>query len=101
MDEAKLEKDLQMIGKANFVKYFDQLNDFTLTNQAVAEYIVDDSSCTSKSALGRRVEPARRIIRAGQARAAMLSISRSTRLSRHVVHQAAEIAKSLEVTGNP
>ena len=101
MDEAKLEEYLRMVGKANFVKYFEQLNDPTLTNQAVAEYIVDDSGCSSKSALGRRVGPARSIIRAGQSRAAMLLISDSNRLPRHIVESAARIAKWLEVTGNP
>lgn len=101
MDEAKLEESLQRIGKANFVDYFEQLSDFTLTNRAVAEHIVTDSACTYKSALGQRVEHGRRIIRAGQARDAMLLISRSTRLDPPVVHRAAEIAKSLEKAGDP
>ena len=100
MDEAKLEEYLRMVGKTNFVKYFEQLNDPTLTNQAVAEYIVDDSGCSSKSALGRRVGPARSIIRAGQSRAAMLNISRS-RVSNRIKQLAGEIAKSLEVTDSP
>ena len=101
MDEAKLEESLRMIGKANFVEYFEQLADVTLTNQAVAEHIVNDSGCAYKSALGRRVGPARSIIRAGQARDAMLLISGSTRLAPRVVQRAAEIAKSLEKAGVP
>ena len=95
MDGTKLAVYVDMIGKANFVNYFQQYADFSLSNQVVAQYISDDLPCTYKSALGRRVGPARTIIRAGRARDAMLLISRSQGLSGHVRQAAAEIAGSL------
>ena len=103
MDEAQLERCLRSIGKESFVTFFPQLADFSQTDQAVAEFIACDLSrthqrvVTSQSALTWRVKPARRIIRAGQAMAAMLLISRSSKLPVHVTQVAADIAKSLGV----
>lgn len=96
MNDAKLENYLKMTGKANFVNYFQHFADFSLSNQMVAQYISDDLPCTYKSALGRRVEPARMIIRAGQSKSALLHISRASRLPERVKQAAREIADSLE-----
>lgn len=99
MDEANVEKNLGMVGKKNFVTFYEQLADLSQTDQVVAEAIAAKLGCTYKNALDLRVDPSRRIIRAGQSRAAMLNVSRS-RVSNHIKQLAGEIAKSLEGAGN-
>lgn len=103
MNESQLNKALLTIGKESFVTFFAQLSDFNQTDEAVAEFIASGLSSarkevvTSQSALTWRVKPARRIIKAGQSGAAMLLISRSTRLPNHITLAAADMAKSLGV----
>ena len=100
MDEANVELNLGIVGKENFVTYYEQLADLSQTDQIVAEAIAAKLRRTYKNALDFQVDPSRRIIRAGQSRAAMLNISRS-RVSNRIKQLAGEIAKSLEGTGNP
>lgn len=100
MDETRVKNYVEMVGKETFVTFYEQLADFTQPEQVVAEFIASELGCTYDNALGFRVKPARRIIQAGQSRAAMLLISDSVRLPSHIVESAARIAKSLEGAGN-
>ena len=102
MDEAKLAIQVDMIAKLTFVIYHDLLADFSQTDQAVAELLSRKLShpgkeITLQNALTWRVLPARKIIKAGQAKEAMLLISRSDspRLSKQIKQKAAEIAEQL------
>ena len=92
VDEAKVEKYLRMVGKQVFVTYYELLSDFDLPDNEVAGLISSDGGYTFDSALTLRVKPARTLIRAGQGRTALLSISRSTRLPAHVKQWASELA---------
>ena len=101
MDESRVKTYVDMVGKETFVTFYVQLSDLSQPEQVVAEFIASELGCTYDNALAFRVKPARRIIEAGQSRAAMLLVSDSNRLPRHIVESAARIAKWLEVTGNP
>ena len=101
MDESRVKSNVEMVGKETFVTFYEHLADLSQPEQVVAEFIASELGCTYDNALGFRVKPARRIIEAGQSRAAMLLISDSARLPRHIVESAAKIAKSLEGAGSP
>lgn len=92
MDEAKLERYLTAIGKQNFVTYYDLLADFDLPDNEVADLIASDLDSTFDNAMSWRVKPARRLIRAGQAKTTLLIVSRSTRLPGHIKQRASELA---------
>ena len=92
VDEAKLERYLELIGKETFVRFFEQLSDFSLSKQDVAQHIANELGCTYSAALTWRVSPARTIIRAGNSKAALLRISQSARLPDYVTKAAAALA---------
>ena len=100
MDESRVKSNVEMVGKETFVTFYEHLADLSQPEQVVAEFIASELGCTYDNALALRVKPARRIIEAGQSRAAMLNISRS-RVSNRIKQLAGEIAKSLEDAGNP
>ena len=95
MDEAKVNRNLTLIGKQSFVNYFDLLADFELTDSKVAEHIASELGCTFDNALSWRVKPARTLIRAGQGKTALLIISRSNRLPRDVTQRALDLAATM------
>lgn len=92
MDERQLEKLLRQIGKECFVTFFKELNDSRLSNQEVAKQIADEWSRDYSAALTRRVNPARRIIKAGKAKDALINCSKSERLPIHIRDKAARLA---------
>ena len=95
MDESNVERDLGMVGKANFVTFYEQLSDFSQTDQEVAGVIAAKLGCTYENALTFRVQPSRKIIQVGHSKAALLNVSRS-RVPNRIRQLAGEIAKSLE-----
>ena len=92
MDEAKVNRDLALIGKQSFVNFFELLADFDLPDSEVADYIASELGCTVENALSWRVKPARTLIRAGQAKTALLIIGGSNRLPSHVTRRASDLA---------
>ncbi len=92
MDEAKVERYLGIIGKQTFVTYYELLADFNLPDNEIADVIASELNCTFDNAMSWRVEPARTLIRAGQARTALQMVSRSTRLPDHITQRASELA---------
>ena len=98
MDEARVNRDLAIIGKQAFATYFELLADFDLPDSEVADVIASELGCTHENAVSWRVKPARTLIRAGQGKAALQIISRSNRLPGHVIQMASELAKG--ISGN-
>ena len=94
MDEAKVNRDLALIGKQSFVKFFELLADFDLPDSELADYIASELGCTVENAMSWRVKPARTLIRAGQGKTALLIISKSIRLPGHVTQRAFELANA-------
>ena len=92
MDEAKVETYLGMIGKRAFVTYYELLADFDLPDNEVADLIASELDSTFDSAMTWRVKPARTLIQAGQAKTALLIVSRSARLSNDITRMASELA---------
>ena len=92
MDEAKVERYLGIIGKQTFVTYYKLLADFDLPDNEIADLIASELDSTYENAMSWRVKPARTLIRAGQAKTALLMVSRSARLPAHVTQRASELA---------
>ena len=92
MDEAKVNRHLGIIGKQTFVTYFELLADLELPDDEVADLIASELGCTFENAMSWRVKPARALVRAGQAKTALMIISRSNRLPRDVASMASELA---------
>ena len=95
MNDQKLNRLLQSIGKRCFVTFFGELADPELLNETVARYMSEDLSCEYGAALTWRVNPARRIIAAGRAREALIICSESRGLPRRIRDKAAELADGL------
>ena len=95
MDDQQLEGLLQSIGKRCFVTFFGELCDLELLNETVARYIAEDSGVDYSAALTWRVNPARRIIAAGRAKDALINISESRGVRRHIRDKAAVLAEGL------
>ena len=95
MDEAKVNRDLAIIGKQTFVNYFEWLADFELPDKEIAEVIESDLGCTFDNAMSWRVKPARTLIKAGQGKTALLIISQSKRLPSHVTRKALDLANRI------
>lgn len=92
MDEYKVERYLRIIGKQTFVTYYGLLANFELPDEEVAGLIASELDTTLDSAMSWRVKPARSLIRAGQANAALLMVSQSARLPGRISQLAAELA---------
>ena len=95
MDDQQVEEYLRRIGKRCFVTFFGELSDFELSNETVARYIAEDGNRDYSAALTWRVNPARRIIRGGKAREALIICSKSRGLPVGIRNKAAECAESL------
>lgn len=94
MSEAKVNRNLALIGKTAFVTHYESLANFGLSDQAVARMIADDLGCAYANALTWRVRPARTLIRTNQGRTALQIISRSRRLPGYITERALELAAS-------
>ena len=99
MDDAGLDKNLSLAGQEIFITFWEQLSDFDMTDADVAEVLADEWGCSYHSALWWRVPAARRVIRAGRAKEALLRLSRSHRLPWDMAEKALEVAKGLEEAG--
>ena len=95
MDDQQVEEYLRRIGKRCFVAFFRELSDFEQSNETVARYIAEDGSRDYSAALTWRVNPARRIIREGKAREALIICSKSRGLPVDIRNKAAECAVRL------
>ena len=95
MDEAKVNRDLALIGKQSFVNFFELLADFELSDGEVAEHVASKLACNVDNAMSWRVKPARKLIRDGQAKTALLIISQSRRLPPHITRRAFNLAEGL------
>ena len=95
ISEARINRNLALIGKRAFVSHFESLANPELTDQEVAGIIADVLGCTYDNALTWRVRPARTLIRANQGKAALEIISRSRRLPEEVTRKASELADRL------
>ncbi len=93
MDDDKLDRYLQSVGKRCFVNYFD---DFAsgLPSDAVVELLMKNEGYAEK-ATRARVSTARSIIEAGRARDALTKIGRSERVPDSVRDQAMRMASGL------
>ena len=82
MNDDQLERSLRSIGKGCFVAYFRQFADQELSNSAVVEILMRQEGYT-ESGSRTRVSQARRIIRSGRAKDALLNVIQSDRIPNH------------------
>ena len=98
VDDARVNRDLSIIGKQTFVTYFEVLVDFSIPDNEVADFIASELGCTPENAVSWRVKPARNLIRAGQAKTGLQIISQSNRLPSHITKRASELAETISET---
>lgn len=94
MNDQELNRMLGRIGKACFVTYFCKFDDTSLSNKDVTEMLMQDRSYKEKAS-PTRVSNARRIIKAGRAKDALMIISASPRMSSEIVAKAKRLAAGL------
>ena len=82
MNDKKLERTLQSIGKACFVNYFTEFSDLSLSDDAVARILVEREGWDEASTLHFRVRGARRIVKTGRTQDALMLIAASPRMRR-------------------
>lgn len=94
MDEQQLERNLQLVGRACFVNYFDEFTNPLLTTAQIAAMLTGREGYTPNA--GRtRASRARRIINAGRAADALLDIRKSSRVPPGIAQRAGELAREL------
>ena len=96
MDDQQLNRALRSVGMSCFIKYFREFSNLSLSNQSVAEMLMERETYTDKSCISR-VGHARSIIRAGRARDALLMIANAANVSGHTAEQARALADGLGV----
>ena len=94
MDDQQLNSTLNSIGKKCFVTYFCKFDDTSLSIEDVAEILVRNKGYKEKAS-PTRVSNARRIIKAGRAKDALMIISASPRMSSEIVAKAKRLAAGL------
>lgn len=94
MDDEQLNRSLQSIGMACFVKYFRQFNDTGLSNAQLVDLLIRDERYT-ESGSRTRVSQARRIIRNHRAREALHIVAHATRIADEVRRDAGKLADAL------
>jgi protease II len=87
MEEKRLVRYLNSVGKKCFVKYYEMFSDSNLSNQEIVDIIETENSYTRK-ACNSRTSHARMILREGGAKDALELIASSDRLSSEVITQA-------------
>jgi len=87
MDDVQLDRSLQSIGKACFVKYFELFSDSKLKDHDLIDLLMKHEGYKESGAL-TRVSQSRRIIREGRAKDALKIISGSGRVPEEVRKQA-------------
>ena len=93
MNDQQLNRRLQSVGMTCFIKYFREFSNWSLSNQAVAEVLMEHEPYTEKSCKSR-VTHARSIIGAGRTEDALLMIANAN-VPHWVSEQAKEFAKEL------
>jgi len=97
MDDEQLNRSLQSIGMACFVKYFRHFNDTGLSNAQLVDLLIRDERYT-ESGSRTRVGQARRIIRNQRAREALRIVEHATRIADEVRRDAGRLADALGST---
>lgn len=87
MENKRLTRYLNSVGKECFVTYFSLFNDNSMTNQEIAEIIQEEKGYTYK-ACSSRTGHARMIIREGGSIEALTIISKSNRLDYEIIKKA-------------
>ena len=93
MDNSQLERSLQSIGKACFVKHYELFTDHRVDGADAAEYLLKAERFTEK-ACSTRVSHARAIIRAGRANDALRNIAKSGRVPNEWRDKAMNLVRS-------
>ena len=94
MNDQQLERTLQSVGMACFVKYFHEFANRSLPNDAVAGLLLERETYTEDSCR-TRVSKARSIIDAGCAQHALVMIAEAERVDAGARRQAEALAKEL------
>ena len=72
MTDKQLDRTLRSIGKACFLAYYELFSDFSLSDNDVATMLVEREGWDEDTALALRVRGARRIIKVGRGRDALV-----------------------------
>ena len=94
MNDQQLNRTLNSIGMECFVAYFREFANSGLSNEEVVEILMRDRGYKKKSCL-TRIRGARRIIKAGRAKDALMIISASPRMPSEIVAKAKRLAAGL------
>ena len=95
MNDNQLQRTLQSIGKACFVNYFPKFSDAALSDEALARILVEREGWDEATALNFRVRGARRIIKVGRAKDALILIVDSQRMSKTLKSRALSLLQRL------
>lgn len=93
MTPIQVTRSLQSIGKACFVKYFKEFSNVSLSSEDLIE-LLQTNERYKESGCITRISQARRIIRTGQAKAALIEIIESPRLADETVAMANKLLRS-------
>ena len=94
MNDQQLDRALQSIGMECFVTCFREFDNPALSTKAVVEILMRDRGYAEKSCQNR-TRGARRIIRAGRAKDALMIISESSRVPSEIAAKAKRLAAGL------
>lgn len=94
MNDHQLQRNLQSMGMACFVKYFDEFANPSLPNQAVIKTLLERESYT-ESSCANRASKARNIIKAGRTPDALLLIAGASNVDYRTAQQARALANEL------
>ena len=94
MNDQQLERTLNSIGMECFVAYFREFDDTSLSIEDVAEILVRNKGYKEKAS-PTRVSNARRIIKAGRAKDALMDISASSGVPPEVAAKAKRLAAGM------
>ncbi len=92
MDRREIETHLREIGKGCFVHYYLNLNQLSIPDEALAEFMAEQEGWVYSSTLHIRVKRSREIIQAGQGKFALLICANSNGLSQGIRDRAWELA---------
>lgn len=93
MTPVQVTRSLQSIGKACFVKYLKEFANVSLSSEDLIE-LLQTNERYKKSGCITRISQARRIIRTGQTKAALVETIKSPRLADETVAMANELLRS-------
>ena len=94
MNDQRLKETLQSIGMECFVTYFREFDNSSLQNKDVIEILMHDEGYT-KNSCQTRTSGARRIIKAGRAKDALMIISASSGVLPEIAAKAKRLAAGL------